>query len=269
MARFKGIDKTEFLDNRQPQGHAFALLDEAMTFLHRHLPLSGRFESGRLERIDELLFPTAALREALVNALCHRDYAIYGGAVSVAVFDDRVEIWSDGTLPFGLRPRDLKHKHGSHPRNPLITDTFYRRGLIEQWGRGTNRIVELTVKAGHPEPEFTEIAGSVIVCFRPKSGSITDATTPTSGAEAESRPESRPEWDVSVRMLQALFIGPRSRAELATVLGHKGVSGAAKRSVKALLEQGLMEYTLPAKPQSRLQKYRLTDKGRAALVGAK
>ena len=82
LARFKGTDKAEFIDNRQPEGHAFALLDDAMTFLHRHLPLSGRFEPGRLERIDELLFPTAALREALVNAFCHRDYAIWGGRTS-------------------------------------------------------------------------------------------------------------------------------------------------------------------------------------------
>jgi ATP-dependent DNA helicase RecG len=142
LARFKGTDKAEFLDNRQPEGHGFALLDDAMTFLHRHLPLSGRFEPGRLERIDELLFSTAALREALVNAFCRRDYAIWGGAVNVAVFDDRVEIWSDGTLPLGLRPLDLTREHASKPRNPDITNVFWRRGLIEQWGRGTNRIVD-------------------------------------------------------------------------------------------------------------------------------
>ena len=172
LARFKGTDKAEFVDNRQPQGHAFALRDEAMTFLHRHLPIGGRFQAGRLERIDELLFPTEALREALVNALCHRDYAIWGGAVSVAVFDDRVEIWSDGTLPFGLRPDDLKQAHASRPRNPYITNVFYRRGLIEQWGRGTNRIVEVTVRAGQPEPEFAEITGSVVVRFRSETGTL-------------------------------------------------------------------------------------------------
>jgi len=90
-----------------------------------------------------------------------------GGAISVALFDDRLEIWSDGTLPFDLRPEDLKKDHQSQPRNPLITNIFYRRGLIEQWGRGTQKIVELCVKAGHPEPEFLEQAGSVIVRFIP------------------------------------------------------------------------------------------------------
>jgi ATP-dependent DNA helicase RecG len=156
LARFKGVDKSTFIDNRQLHGHAFRLLDEAMGFLLAHLPISGRFEPGRLERIDEPLFPLAALREALINAICHRTYTHAGGAVSVAIYDDRLEVWSDGTLPFGLKPDDLKRRHDSRPRNPLIAGVFYRRGLIEQWGRGTQDIVSLCVRAGHPEPEFGE-----------------------------------------------------------------------------------------------------------------
>jgi len=167
LARFRGTDKSAFLDNRQIHGHAFRLLDEAMAFMLRHLPIAGRFEPGRLERIDEPLFPVAALREAVINALCHRTYTHAGGAVSVAIYDDRLEIWSDGTLPFGLKPEDLKRKHDSRPRNPLIAGVFYRRGLIEQWGRGTEDIVALCVRAGHPEPEFGEQAGSVWVRFLP------------------------------------------------------------------------------------------------------
>lgn len=167
LARFRGIDKSAFLDNRQIHGHAFRLLEEAMAFMLRHLPIAGRFEPGKLERIDEPLFPVAALREAVINALCHRTYAHAGGAVSVAIYDDRLEIWSDGPLPFGLKPEDLKRKHDSRPRNPLIAGVFYRRGLIEQWGRGTEDIVALCVRAGHPEPEFGEQAGSVWVRFLP------------------------------------------------------------------------------------------------------
>ena len=87
--------------------------------------------------------------------------------MSVAVHDDRLEIWSDGTLPFGLRPEDLKRDHLSRPRNPLIAEVFYRRGLVERWGRGTQRLVELCVRAGHPEPEFLEQADAVCVRFLP------------------------------------------------------------------------------------------------------
>jgi len=167
MARFKGIDKTEFLDNRQVHSNGFELLDEAMLFLQRHLPVAGRIRPGVLERQDEPLFPLEALREALVNAICHRDYSRAGGAVSIAIYDDRLEIWSDGTLPFGLRIEDLKRDHQSRPRNPLIAEVFYRRGLVERWGRGTQKIVELCVAAGHPEPEFVEQAGAVAVRFLP------------------------------------------------------------------------------------------------------
>jgi ATP-dependent DNA helicase RecG len=82
--------------------------------------------------------------------------------------DDRLEIWSDGTLPFNLKPEDLKKDHASRPRNPIIAQVFYLRGMIERWGRGTQKIVELCVKAGHPEPEFGEQAGSVWVRFLPR-----------------------------------------------------------------------------------------------------
>lgn len=167
LARFRGVNKSEFLDQRQMEGHAFRLLEEAMLFLRRHLPVAGRIIPGLFEREDEPLFPLEALREALVNAFCHRDYTIVGGAVSLAIYDDRLEIWSDGTLPFNLRPEDLKKDHPSRPRNPIVAQVFYLRGMIERWGRGTQKIVELCVKAGHPEPEFGEQAGSVWVRFLP------------------------------------------------------------------------------------------------------
>lgn len=167
MARFRGITKAEFFDQRQLPGHAFTLLDEALLFLRRHLPVAGRFEAGVMERIDEPLFPILALREALVNAICHRDYSIVGGAISIAIYDNRLEISSTGTLPFGLTVDDLKREHNSRPRNPLLAEVFYRRGLIEKWGRGTQNLVALCVKHGHPEPEFEERSGEVVVRFLP------------------------------------------------------------------------------------------------------
>jgi ATP-dependent DNA helicase RecG len=90
LARFKGTDKTEFLDHRQLHGHAFQILDESLHFILRNIPIAGRFEPGKLERQDIPLYPPPALREALVNAICHRDYSIAGGAIFVAIFDDRL-----------------------------------------------------------------------------------------------------------------------------------------------------------------------------------
>ncbi|HAX24909.1 MAG TPA: AAA family ATPase, partial [Chloroflexi bacterium] len=100
-------------------------------------------------------------------ALCHRDYGVPGGAVSIAIFDDRLEISSTGILPFGLTPDDLTRPHRSRPWNPLIAQVFFRRGIIEQWGRGTLKIAELTERAGLVPPEFESRSGEVLVRFRP------------------------------------------------------------------------------------------------------
>ena len=137
VARFRGLDRMEFLDNRQFYGNAFTLFSAAERLLRGTLPIAVRIEAGRFDRIDEPLYPAVALREALANALCHRDYAIGGGSVGVAIYDDRLEVTSSGTLHFGLTPEKLFAPHESLPWNPLIARTFFRRGLIEEWGRGT------------------------------------------------------------------------------------------------------------------------------------
>ena len=167
MARFRGRDKTEFLDNRQELGNAFDLFIRAQRFLRDHLPVAGRIVPNLFERVDDPAYPLEALREALANALCHRDYSVAGGAVSIAIYDDRLEISSTGALPFGLTPDDLTQPHQSLPWNPLIAQVFYRRGIIESWGRGTLKIAELTDQAGLAPPEFEADGGEVLVRFRP------------------------------------------------------------------------------------------------------
>jgi ATP-dependent DNA helicase RecG len=228
MARFKGTTKTEFLDQRQLEGHAFRLLEEADLFLKRHLPVAGRIQPDQLERHDQPVYPPLALREALVNALCHRDYVIPGGAVNVAIFDDRLEVISTGLLPEGITVADLKRDHVSRPRNPLIAEAFFRRGLIERWGRGTQKIVELCVAAGQPEPEFEEQAGSVFR-FRPSS----------------YVPPLRVSHDLSERQREVLqILGDRKKWKFQDVLA-KLAAPPAKRTLQedlSLLRQfGLIE----------------------------
>jgi ATP-dependent DNA helicase RecG len=112
MARFKGTTKTEFLDNRQLHGHAFHILDEAMHFILRNIPIAGRIEAGKLERQDAPLYPPLALREALVNALCHRDYAIAGGAVNVASIRAHPSAFFSG---LGSIEPAISDRHGLEP----------------------------------------------------------------------------------------------------------------------------------------------------------
>lgn len=171
VARFRGLDRSEFLDNRQFNGNAFTLLASAQRFMRDTLPIASRFESGRFKRIDEPLYPPLATREALANALCHRDYAMGGGSVGLAVYDDRLEVTSTGPLHFGLTADDLFGPHESRPWNPLIARTFYRRGIIEEWGRGTLKMAELAVSAGLPRPEIEERGDCVTVRFR-RSGYV-------------------------------------------------------------------------------------------------
>jgi ATP-dependent DNA helicase RecG len=167
VAKFRGTDKTEFVDNRQFNGHAFDLLLKAEQFLRENLPIAGRVVPGLFERIDEPLYPPAALREALANALCHRDYSSGGGSVGVAIYQDRLEVTSAGALHFGLTPEKLFLPHESRPWNPLIARVFHRRGIIETWGRGTLKMAELTQQAGLPRPEIEEGPNFVLVRFRP------------------------------------------------------------------------------------------------------
>ncbi len=167
VARFAGTDKTEFRDNRQLRGNAFDLLLGAERFLTEHIPVASRVVSGRLDRLDEPLYPPLALREALANAFCHRDYSIGGGSVGVAIYDDRLEVTSSGTLHFGLTPEALFEPHESLPWNPLIAGVFYRRGIIEAWGRGTIKMAELSLSAGLSRPEIQDAAGCVTVRFQP------------------------------------------------------------------------------------------------------
>ena len=165
LARFRGLEKTDFLDNRQFHGNAFELLARAENFLIDHLPVAGKIVSGLLARVDEPSYPPLALREALANAICHRDYSIGGGSVGIAIFDDRLEITSSGDLHFGLRVEDLYRAHESLPWNPLIAHVFYRRGIIEAWGRGTLKMVELMQHAGKPRPDIEAVRGAVTVRF--------------------------------------------------------------------------------------------------------
>ncbi len=168
LARFRGIDRlADFSDNRQYWGHAFSLLDRAQRFLMDHVPIAGRVTSDNWIREDRPLYPPRATREALANALCHRDYAGPGGAASIAMYDDHLEITNPGEFHYGITPEHLSSPHESRPWNPIIANVFYRAGIIERWGSGTLNILDWCDENGNPRPSWREQAGSVMVIFFP------------------------------------------------------------------------------------------------------
>jgi ATP-dependent DNA helicase RecG len=173
LARFKGLDKTEFMDSKLIVGNVFYLYEQAISFLNNYLPVSGKITNDGPRRIETASIPYKVLREALVNALCHRDYSLSGGAVSVAIYDDRVEVSSTGSLPYEMTEEYLIQKHRSIPRNPLIAEVFYAYGFIEMWGRGIEDIIEFSKNAGNPEPKFIVTKLDFTVCLPMKEPILT------------------------------------------------------------------------------------------------
>jgi len=273
MARFKGIDKTEFIDNRQEYGNAFELFQRAQRFFIDHIPVAGRIITGSMERVDTPLYPTQALREALVNALCHRDYSVAGGSTSIAIYDDRLEISNTGYLPFDITPENIFLPHASRPWNPLIAQAFYRRGIIEAWGRGTIKMKNLTVEAGLPEPQVFCQSGEVSIRFilNGKKTVYTlekDEASSLTGHAEDEHPLPVPvhkkrQYDDILRLLETR---PLSIGEVSKVFGQVRPSGSLSRMFKRLLDEGFIELTIPDKPRSQYQKYQLTQKGLTIII---
>ncbi|MBQ0076085.1 MAG: putative DNA binding domain-containing protein [Bacteroidales bacterium] len=168
MARFVGTDKMEFLDNQRAKGNFFDLLDAGMMFAYKHLNISGKITG--LQREDKLEIPLRAMREALVNALCHRSYDLPSQSLGIAIYDDRVEIENPGRLPEGLTAENIKNSHKSQPHNQLIAEVLYKTSWLENWGTGIHRIYDACKEQNVPEPYFNTEQGYVTIVFpRPKS----------------------------------------------------------------------------------------------------
>lgn len=162
-ARFKGIEPLEFIDMKVFEGNIISQRDDAVEFVKEHIKLHAKIIET--ERVEKWEYPIDAVREAITNAVCHRDYEISGN-IQVRIFDDRLEIWGCGSLPEPLTVEDLKKKHRSILRNPLIGKCFFLIKFIEEWGTGTNRIIRQCLEYGLPEPIFEEITKSLVVTFR-------------------------------------------------------------------------------------------------------
>ncbi|MFH2026693.1 MAG: RNA-binding domain-containing protein [bacterium] len=161
-ARYKGTTPITFIDLRIVEGNIIDQVGEAEKFVLSHIKMAAKIVG--FERLEVWEYPINALREAIVNAICHRDYA-YSSDITIGIFDDRIEISNPGTLPEPLTPEDLKRKHKSIPRNPLVANEFFLIRNIEQWGEGTNKIVKWCLEHGLREPDFEEIAGGFLVRF--------------------------------------------------------------------------------------------------------
>jgi ATP-dependent DNA helicase RecG len=184
----------------------------------------------------------------VINAIVHRDYASSSDSI-VKIFNDRIEVFNPGGLQPGLTVEKLlAGEYLSRIRNRKIADMFKEAGLIEKYGSGIRRVLQEFESVGLPIPTFEEIGEG----FR---------VTAYSSAMAKETPQVTPQ----VERLLAACLSPQSRAELQRKLGLSDKKHFWAAYLNPSLKAGLIELTNPEKPRSRLQKYRLTGKGRRVL----
>ncbi len=163
-ARFKGTKPVKpFMDMKVFGGSIIDQVSKSLGFVLEHIPMEV-YLVGKPDREERYEYPPDAIREAITNAICHRDYETSSN-VQIRVFDNRIEVWGCGQLPEPLAPEDLKKDHRSILRNPLIARSFFLLKYIEQWGTGTNDMIDMCMDWGLPEPLFEYVTGDLVVTF--------------------------------------------------------------------------------------------------------
>lgn len=166
VAYFPFSEIETFADNRVLEGNAFSLVTQIEGFLRMHVPIVSRLSETSVKRTDTPAYPWGALREAMMNALVHRDYTAYDGSILIGMYPDRIEYWNPGVLPIGLSVQELRRGGISRPHNPDIAHIFFLRGLIERFGVGARRIVSECAEAGLPEPKWEIRASGIALTLR-------------------------------------------------------------------------------------------------------
>ena len=153
--RFRGADKSAIVDRAEIHSFPVRAIEAAIAFVEKHA-MHGA-EIGTVRRKERWNLPPVAVREAVINAVTHTDYAQRGAPTRVSIFDDRLEVENPGLLPFGLTIEDLHHGI-SKLRNRVIGRVFHTLGLIEQWGSGVQRMTAACTEMGLAPPCLEEIA---------------------------------------------------------------------------------------------------------------
>lgn len=151
-ALYKGIEKNHVLDRKDFNEDVVSNIDKAMLFLGQHIPVRYEFD-GSPQRKEFYQVPLEALREAIINAVCHRNYFEYGANIMVEIFDNRIDVSSPGGLVPGLTEKEFGTK--SVLRNPNIAALFHRIEYIEQMGTGINRMQGQVKEYGLKPISFT------------------------------------------------------------------------------------------------------------------
>jgi len=152
--RFAGRDRRRILDSTEVRSYLPGAVEDVIAFLRKHM--SREAVIGPVKRTDLWTFPIVAIREAIINAIVHADYAQRGSPIRIALYDDRLEIENPGLLVFGLTIEDIQ-KSVSKLRNRVLGRVFQKLGLVEHWGSGIQRMTAACRDRGLDAPQFEEI----------------------------------------------------------------------------------------------------------------
>ena len=228
------------------KGDVFELVDQALEFVLNKLNYRIETREEHVSIPGSYEIPKDVIAEAIVNAVVHRDYNS-NASVQVMVFRDRVEIWNPGILPMGWTTDKLKELHSSMPKNPLIAEPMFLTAYIERLGTGTTDIVSKSKSAGLEEPEFIQDDMFRTIIFR-HSKQLTHQDTHQDTHQVE-------------KLILAMGNREVSRSELMKEVQMKDRVSFRENYLNPSIKLGYIEMTLPEKPNSRNQKYRLTTKG--------
>ncbi len=225
-ARFAGRTLTrDFLDRLDCSGVLWEMVEQAEDFVRKNISLFGFRTEYSFQRIDKLEYPIKAVREAIINALIHRNY-FEPADTRVTIFDDRIEIISPGSFPKGVTPEKPKHI----PVNPVLCQLMYDVGLIEKYGSGIYMINELCEEWGILKPEYELSEVETTVSFRSGGKAIVISEIEKTGVELNERQKKALRY-----VLEKGFITNRSYQELNDI-GKK----TAYLELSGLMEKGLL-----------------------------
>lgn len=261
-AVFEGLDKTgRMLDHLDIKTDVFRQIDQAENFVLRNIRKEAEVsnETGRRESRYEV--PYRAIREAIANAVAHRDYRI-SSTVDIAIFDDRIEIWSPGDLPQGITLEELHQPHKSVLRNGTVGELLYLVRYIEKWGTGIQNMKDWMTLNGLPEPKY-EMMGSNLL--------TTLIRQPTQAIQHHDSTLLEPSWDQvgtklglswdQVKNVLSLCSEPVKLIIILERFGWKHRTKFRDKFINPLLKLELLSMTIPDKPRSKSQQYVITEKG--------
>ncbi len=233
-------------------------IEAALTYLKRHIDV--RFEIKSFVRREIPQYPEEAVREAVVNALLHRDYFDASGDAMVEVFRKHITVSNPGGLVPWLKPEDFGKY--SRTRNRLLASMLMRTPYIEKLGTGVMRVNRALSTAGLPDARFSFDEYNFSITLHSE---VTDTESPLGGTTPQATGEVDGEVTGEVLRLLRVLDGEMKRSELQEQLSLKHEDYFREKYLVPALDAGLIEMTRPEKPKSSKQKYRLTQLGKEFL----